>query len=91
MITGVETAGLVLAIFPLLVSALEHYQEGFERLSDWWKFRTEFLGLMHAIGRQAILFDETRYQVEVYLLGTVIAKSRYNFRDERVYTVTWTA
>lgn len=58
MITGVETAGLLLAIFPLLVSALEHYQEGFERLSDWWKFRTEFLGLMHAIGRQAILFDE---------------------------------
>lgn len=58
MITGVETAGLVLAIFPLLVSALEHYEEGFERFSDWWKFRTEFLGLMHAIGRQAILFDE---------------------------------
>lgn len=58
MITGVETAGLVLAIFPLLISALEHYQEGFERLSDWWKFRTEFLGFMHVIGRQAILFDE---------------------------------
>ncbi len=58
MITGVETAGLVLAIFPLLVSALEHYQEGFERLNDWWKFRTEFLGFMHVIGRQAILFDE---------------------------------
>ncbi|CAD6579310.1 MAG: hypothetical protein ASARMPREDX12_009125 [Alectoria sarmentosa] len=58
MITGVETAGLVLAIFPLLVSALEHYQEGFESLSDWWKFRTEFLGFIHVIGRQAILFDE---------------------------------
>lgn len=58
MITGVETAGLVLAIFPLLVSALEHYQEGFERLSDWWKFRTEFIGFVHVIGRQAILFDE---------------------------------
>lgn len=57
MITGVETAGLVLAVFPLLVSALEHYQEGFERLSNWWKFRTEFLGFMHVIGRQAILFD----------------------------------
>ena len=58
MITGVETAGLVLATFPLLVSALEHYQEGFESLSDWWKFRTEFLAFIHAIGRQAILFDE---------------------------------
>ena len=58
MITGVETAGLVLAIFPLLVSALEHYQEGFEKLNDWWKFRTEFLGFIHSVGRQAILFDE---------------------------------
>lgn len=58
MITGVETAGLVLAIFPLLVSALEHYQEGFEVLSGWWKFRTEFLGFMHVMSRQAILFDE---------------------------------
>ena len=58
MITGVETAGLVLAAFPLLVSALEHYHEGFESLSDWWKFRTEFLAFIHVIGRQAILFDE---------------------------------
>ena len=58
MITGVETAGLVLAVFPLLVSALEHYQEGFEKLKDWWKFRTDFLAFMHVIGRQAILFDE---------------------------------
>lgn len=58
MITGVETAGLVLAIFPLLVSALEHYQEGFESLNDWWRFRTEFLGFIHSVGRQAILFDE---------------------------------
>lgn len=58
MIPAVETAGLVLAIFPLLVSALEHYEEGFDRLSDWWKFWTEFLGLVHAIGRQAVHFDE---------------------------------
>lgn len=43
MLTGVETAGLVLASFPLLISALEHYREGFESLKEWWKFRTEFL------------------------------------------------
>ena len=58
MITGVETAGLILAAFPLLISALEHYQEGFETLGDWWKFRTEFLAFVHVIDRQAILFNE---------------------------------
>lgn len=58
MITGIETAGLVLAVFPLLISALEHYREGFEPLKDWWKFRTEFVGFAHIIGRQYLLFEE---------------------------------
>ncbi|KAG8528974.1 uncharacterized protein KY384_006663 [Bacidia gigantensis] len=58
MITGVETAGLVLAAFPLLISALEHYREGFEPLADWWKFRTEFVAFIHVIDRQSLLFSE---------------------------------
>ena len=58
MITGVETAGLVLAVFPLLISALEHYREGFEPLKDWWKFQTEFVAFIHVIGEQSLLFDE---------------------------------
>lgn len=58
MLTGVETAGLVLASFPLLISALEHYREGFESLKEWWKFRTEFLAFVHDIGRQSVLFNE---------------------------------
>ena len=58
MITGVETAGLVLAVFPLLTSALEHYREGFEPLKDWWMFQTEFSAFIHLIGEQALLFDE---------------------------------
>ena len=58
MITGVETAGLVLAVFPLIISALEHYREGFEPLKDWWKFQTEFIAFIHVIGEQALLFDE---------------------------------
>lgn len=58
MITGVETAGLVLASFPLLISALEHYREGFEPLADWWKFRTEFVAFIHVIDRQWLLFSE---------------------------------
>ena len=56
MLTGVETAGLVLAAFPLLISALEHYRDGFEPLKAWWEFRTEFLGFLHVLGVQSALF-----------------------------------
>lgn len=30
MLTGVETAGLVLAVLPLFISAFEHYNDGKE-------------------------------------------------------------
>lgn len=58
MLTGVETAGVILAVFPLVISALEHYREGFEPLKDWWKFRTEFLTLIHSTGLQSVRFLE---------------------------------
>lgn len=58
MITGIETAGIVLAVFPLLLSALEHYREGFEVLSDWWKFRPVFKKLIYAIELQWNFFNE---------------------------------
>ncbi|KAI9717098.1 MAG: hypothetical protein M1828_007431 [Chrysothrix sp. TS-e1954] len=58
MITGVEAAGLLLASFPLVISALEHYREGLEPLKDFWKFRAEFLTLVHQIGYESIRFEE---------------------------------
>ena len=56
--SGVEAAGFVLAAFPLIISALDHYQEGFESLQDWWRFRAEFVGFIHEIGTQSVLFSE---------------------------------
>lgn len=40
--SGVEAAGFVLAAFPLLISALEHYRESAEVLKDWWRFKREY-------------------------------------------------
>ena len=57
MVTGVETAGLVLAAFPLLVSAAEHYREGFEKIQEWYHFRPEFTAFCHAIQTQKALFE----------------------------------
>ncbi|KAL8780645.1 MAG: hypothetical protein Q9213_006382 [Squamulea squamosa] len=39
MVTGVETAGLVLAALPLIISALEHYNEGIETLKNFVRYR----------------------------------------------------
>ncbi|MCJ1435863.1 hypothetical protein MMC27_005239 [Xylographa pallens] len=57
MATGIETAGLVLAAFPLLVSAAEHYREGYEKISEWYHFRPEFTAFCHALQTQRALFE----------------------------------
>ncbi|KAI9847543.1 MAG: hypothetical protein M1838_000842 [Thelocarpon superellum] len=57
MVTGVETAGLVLAAFPLIMGALDHYQEGYEFIDDWWNFRTTFLRFSNDIRVQKVLWE----------------------------------
>lgn len=36
MLTGIETAGLVLGILPLFISAFEHYNDGLEPIKAFW-------------------------------------------------------
>lgn len=64
MVTGVETAGLVLAAFPLIVSAIQQYREGLELLKDWWRYRTKFLEFSGNISTQRLIFEEN---VEILL------------------------
>lgn len=56
---GIEIAGLVLGGFPLLVSAAEHYKEGFEPLVKWKRFRTVFIGFIDAVDIEKQLFGNT--------------------------------
>jgi hypothetical protein len=56
--SGVEIAGFVLAGFPLLISAGEHYREGFEPLVKWKRFRTDFIGFIDAVDIEKQLFDQ---------------------------------
>jgi hypothetical protein len=68
MATGMEIAGVILASFPLIVSALEHYGEGLQSMQDWARFRTHFNGFLNAFIRQQIFF---RQHIED-LLSTVV-------------------
>lgn len=54
---GIETAGIVLAAFPLLISGLEHWREGFEPLQEWWRFESDFSNFIEEIGTQQTRFD----------------------------------
>jgi hypothetical protein len=48
MITGVEIAGLALAVAPLIISAIEDYREGLEPFKIWARYRRE-LGLLRNV------------------------------------------
>lgn len=41
MITGIEIAGLALAVAPIIISAIEHYREGLEPFRAWARYRRE--------------------------------------------------
>lgn len=71
MVTGVETAGLVLAAFPLVLSVLQRYHEGLEPLKDWWRYRRNFLKFTGTVGTQQIIFLEN---VEL-LLGPLVSSN----------------
>ena len=58
MLTGIEIAGTALAIFPLIISALEHYENGFQTIKEWVRFRGEFATFLNAFARQQIFFRQ---------------------------------
>lgn len=41
MVTGIETAGLVLATFPIVVEGLKCYADGVETIKSWRSYRHE--------------------------------------------------
>ena len=61
--SGVEAAGFVLAVLPLLISALEDYRKGFEPLEDWWRFRTVYKECHQNISIQKLFFEENLEQL----------------------------
>jgi hypothetical protein len=55
--SGVEVAGLILGAFPIVLSALEQYRQGFLRLKSWWNFQRTFEELIDDVGMQNTMFE----------------------------------
>lgn len=58
MLTGIEIAGVILATFPLIISGLEHYEQGFQPIKEWIRFRGEFAAFLNSLVRQKIFFRQ---------------------------------
>ena len=66
--SGFEVVGVVLGGFPLLVSALEHWQSGARMLQNWWQFEREYQKSLMDINHQQLIF---RQNLEECLLPLV--------------------
>lgn len=67
--TTLEVAASILGVFPLIISAAEHYKEGFEPLVKWKRFRTDFIGFIDTIDIEKQLFDQ---MLELFLISADI-------------------
>jgi hypothetical protein len=66
--SGVEAAGLVLAAFPLTISALEHYRDAADTLGVFWKIRREYKTWMHSLNICRLAFEQN---LEEFLLPLI--------------------
>lgn len=57
MVTGVETAGLILAVIPLLISACEHYKETKSAISRFTRKRAYLQRLILALAEQKVVLE----------------------------------
>ena len=54
--SGVEIAGFVLASVPLMISALEHYVDGVDTITRWWKYKAELTSFANILCAESTRF-----------------------------------
>lgn len=55
---AIEVVGLALAVFTVVISFLEYYEDGCDTLRDWVFFRREFTHLVNDLNREQIIFRQ---------------------------------
>jgi hypothetical protein len=67
--SGVEIAGFVLAAFPLMISALEHYRKGAEVLEGWWMIKCEYRKCKNNLNYHKVAFEENLEELLLPLIA----------------------
>ncbi|EON62852.1 hypothetical protein W97_02077 [Coniosporium apollinis CBS 100218] len=57
--SGLEVAGVVLGVLPLLVSALEHYNEGLDPIKAFWGWERELPQFIRKLRNQHVHYEQT--------------------------------
>ena len=70
MLTGVETAGLVLAGFPLVLDGLSHCLEGVHKGKRWWRIHLQLKDYKMRLQSQRVIYQNT---LELLLVDIVQA------------------
>ncbi|KAL8679575.1 MAG: hypothetical protein Q9186_004169 [Xanthomendoza sp. 1 TL-2023] len=68
MATGIEIAGLTLAVFPIVVNGVERFMAGLQVIKTWRRYRRELAYYQHHIGSASAMFRNT---IEELLEGIV--------------------
>jgi hypothetical protein len=71
--SGVEVASFVLAAFPLMISALEHYRKSAEVLEGWWKIKREYRKCKDNLNYHKVAFEEN---LEELLLPLIVDEDK---------------
>lgn len=59
MVTGIETAGIALAVFPLLISGLQSYADGVRTIKELWNPHLALKSLIRELAMEKCKFENT--------------------------------
>ena len=72
--SGIEAAGLVLAVFPIVVSGLQHFTEGLETINNWRRYNRELARYSRTLETQRIVYLNT---IERLLEGIIHSNDEF--------------
>lgn len=85
MLTGVEVAGLVLAAVPILLTALEHYRQGFESVKIAKNYLQHLRLLRREVKIQLSIFRHTLEHLLGYTVSPRILRSLLREPDGQLW------
>ena len=57
--SGIEVAGIALAVFPIILSGISHFVEGIETIKRWQRYRVRLLSYADVIEAQKVYYLDT--------------------------------
>lgn len=57
--SGIEVAGIALAVFPIILNGISHFVEGIETIKRWQRYRVRLLSYADVIEAQKIYYLDT--------------------------------